>query len=406
MGVVDFLTIDDFDVAGKTVFVRADLNTPIHPESGELMELHRIREASFTVKQLNKARIVLASHQGRVGRYDYVSLRPHAKALSDVLGREVKFVEDVFGEAARAAIKNLKDGEVLLLENLRFAAEENFEYTPQEAVKTHIVRKLSPLIDLCVLDAFPTAHRAHPTIVGLPELVPTCAGYLVAKELKSLSRVIATSKAPYTAVLGGSKISDRIEAIEALISNGRADNVLLTGLIGLVFLRAAGIVKTPLAKEVEKYVPKAAELYNLYRSNFHLPEDVAISRNGERVEIDVSQLTSPDNVLDIGEKTIKKFSRIIKSSGTIFISGPPGVFEKEGFSRGTDELLLAAASSLGTSIISGGHLSAALERVGVKDWVDHVSTAGGALVMFLAGKRLPLIEALQRSAVRYRGEGR
>ncbi|MEM0383407.1 MAG: phosphoglycerate kinase [Candidatus Caldarchaeum sp.] len=403
MAVVDFLTVDDLEWVGRRVFVRVDLNTPIDPVSGKLMELHRIREASFTVKHLNGAKIVLGSHQGRVGRYDYVSLSQHAKALSEVLGRPVKFVEDVFGEAARAAIKSMEGGEILLLENLRFAAEENFEFTPEDAAKTHLVSKLAPLFDICVLDAFPTAHRAHPTIVGFPEFLPTCAGYLVARELKSLNRVITTSKAPYTAVLGGSKVSDRLEAIEALISNGRADNVLLTGLIGVVFLRAVEAFKKPLPKDLEKHVPKAAKIYSEHREKFHLPEDVAVEKDGERVEVDVRSLESAEQVLDIGDRTIKRYSKIIKSSGTIFISGPPGMFEKKGFERGTDELLLATASSLGTSIVSGGHLSAALERLGVKDWVDHVSTAGGALVMFLAGKSLPLIEALARSAKRYKG---
>lgn len=403
MSFVDFLTIDDFDVSGKTVFVRADLNTPIDPETGRLLELHRIRESSFTVRHLNGAKIVLGSHQGRVGRYDYVSLSIHAEALSEVLGKRVKFVEDVFGEASRAAIKSLKPGEVLLLENLRFAAEENYEYSPEEAAKTHIVKRLAPLFDICVLDAFPTAHRAHPSIVGFAEVLPTCAGYLVARELKSLNRVMMTSKAPYTAVLGGSKVSDRLEAITALIQNGRADNVLLTGLIGLVFLRAAGALKKPLTGDLEKYVPKAQSILHEYRGKFSLPDDVAIEKDGERVEIPISSIEDPGKVLDIGEQTIRKYSKIIKSSGTIFISGPPGMFEKKGFERGTDELLLAAAGSLGTSIVSGGHLSAALERLGVKDWVDHVSTAGGALVMFLAGQRLPLIEALMRSAKRHRG---
>ncbi|MCS7136912.1 MAG: phosphoglycerate kinase, partial [Candidatus Caldarchaeum sp.] len=257
--------------------------------------------------------------------------------------------------------------------------------------------------DLCVLDAFPTAHRAHPSIVGFAELLPTCAGYLVARELKSLNRVMLTSKAPYTAVLGGSKVSDRLEAISALIENGRADNVLLTGLIGLVFLRAAGLLKKPVSADVEKFVEKARALLNEYRNKFSLPEDVAVEKDGERAELSVAEVYSGEKVLDIGERTIRKYSKIIKSSGTIFISGPPGMFEKKGFEKGTDELLLAAASSLGTTIVSGGHLSAALERLGVKEWVDHVSTAGGALVMFLAGQRLPLIEALVRSAKRVKG---
>jgi len=179
----EFLTIDDLQLEGKTVLIRVDINTPINPKTGELLELNRIKEASVTLKSLSESKVVVASHQGRVGRYDYVSLRQHSKALAGVMGKEVKFVEDVFGEAARRAIKELEPGEVLMLENLRFAAEENFEFTPEDAAKTHIVDKLSAYLDACVLDAFPTAHRAHPSIVGFSVRLPTCAGRLVAKEL-------------------------------------------------------------------------------------------------------------------------------------------------------------------------------------------------------------------------------
>ena len=399
---IDFLTLDDIELEGRKVFVRVDVNTPVDPESGRLLELNRIREAAVTIRALNKSAVVVASHQGRVGRYDYISLRQHCEALAKVLGKPVKFVEDVFGEAARSAIESLGDGEILMLENLRFAAEENHEYSFQEAAKTHIVSSLAPHLDACVLDAFPTAHRAHPSIVGFAEILPTCAGLLVTKELKSLSRIITTSKAPYTAVLGGSKISDRLEAIDALIENGKADNVLLTGLIALVFLRAAGLLKFSLDPHAEKYVPKAAELLSRYRDNFQLPVDLAILRDGERLEVEPSSLNGNSPILDIGEKTISKYSRIIKSSGTVFMSGPPGAFERNGFEKGTNELLMATATSLGTTIVSGGHLTAAMESLGIKEWVDHVSTAGGALVMFLAGERLPLIEALKRAAGRLR----
>ncbi len=396
----DFLTLDDLELEGKRVFVRVDANTPVDPASGRLLELSRIKEAAVTIRALNKSAVVVASHQGRVGRYDYISLRQHSEALSKILDRPVKFVEDVFGEAARNAIDRLGEGEILMLENLRFAAEENHEYTFQDAAKTHIVSCLAPHLDACVLDAFPTAHRAHPSIVGFAEILPTCAGLLVTRELKSLSRIITTSKAPYTAVLGGSKISDRLEAIDALIENGKADNVLLTGLIALVFLRAAGILKHSLDPQAEKYVPKAEELLSRYRENFHLPLDLAILEDGERFEVEPSKINNNSPILDIGEKTISKYSRIIKSSGTVFMSGPPGAFERKGFEKGTHELLMATATSLGTTIVSGGHLTAAMESLGVKEWVDHVSTAGGALVMFLAGERLPLIEALKRAAGR------
>jgi phosphoglycerate kinase len=398
---VDFLSIDDLDLAGRRVFVRVDINTPVDPSTGRLMDLGRIREASVTIRALNKSAVVIGSHQGRVGRNDYISLKQHREALSKILGMEVKFVEDVFGEAARNAIDRLKPGEVLMLENLRFAAEENYEFGFQDAAKTHLVSSLAPHLDACVLDAFPTAHRAHPSIVGFSEVLPTCAGLLVARELKALTRIMATSNAPYTAVLGGAKVSDRLEAIDALISNGKADNVLLTGLIALVFLRAAKVLPTRLDPELEKYVPKAAELLSRYRENFHLPEDLAVMKNGGRVEVDVKDLVEA-KPLDIGSKTIDKFSRIIKSSGTVYMSGPPGAFELKGFEKGTHELIMATATSLATTIVSGGHLTTSMETLGVKEWIDHISTAGGALVMFLAGEELPLIEALKRAAIKWK----
>lgn len=399
---MEFLTIDDLDCDGKTVFLRADINSPVDRETGKLLDTSRISEAAVSIKELRKSKLVVASHQGRVGRYDYVSLNQHAKVLAEILGKDVTFVEDVHGPSAREAIRSLNEGDVLLLENLRFAAEENFEFKPEEAANTVLVRTLSKYFDACILDAFPTAHRSSPSIVGFAEVLPACAGRLVVKELKSLQRIEATAKGPYTTVLGGSKVSDRLEAIDALIENNKADKILLCGLIGSVFLRAAGIVNKPLGIDgEERYVSRARQLLDKYRDNFELPVDVAVNKDGERKEIEVSKVDDGRVILDIGSKTISKYSKIIRSSGTIFVSGPPGMFEKPGFDVGTHEILLSLASSLGTTIVSGGHLNAALEKYGIKDWIDHKSTSGGALVMYMAGKRLPMFEALRRAKERY-----
>ncbi|MDW8044862.1 MAG: phosphoglycerate kinase [Nitrososphaerota archaeon] len=394
------LTIEDLDLKGKTVFVRVDINTPVD-DSGRLLELSRIEEASVTIRDLKESKVVVASHQGRVGRSDYISMEQHAGVLNKILGGNVKFVEDICGPSARNEISSLKVGEVLLLDNLRFMAEENVEFTPEEASKTVFVQRLYKYFDACVLDAFPTAHRAHPSIIGFSYLLPTCGGRLVVKELKALTRVLQVAKAPYTAVLGGAKVSDRLEAIEALIENRRADKVLLCGLIANVFLRAAGKIDYPLGiKDEDKYIAKAVKLMEKYPGIFELPVDVALDREGERVEVEIDKLEK-DPILDIGSKTIDKYSRIIRGSGTVFMSGPAGQFEKVGFNEGTDALLKSMASSLATTIVSGGHLNAALQRLGIKDWIDHVSTAGGALVLYLSGKRLPMIEALERAAQRF-----
>ncbi len=397
------LTIEDLPLDGKIVFLRVDMNTPIDPSTGKLMELNRIQEASVTIRDLNKSKVVVGSHQGRVGRDDYISLAQHAEALSKILGKKVKFADDIFGPTAISQIDSLSKGEVLLLDNLRFTAEENMEFPPEVAVKTILVQKLYRHFDACVLDAFPTAHRAHPSIVGFSYLLPTCAGRLVSKELKALKNIMTVAKAPFTTVLGGAKVSDRLEAIDTLIANKRADRVLLCGLIANVFLKAARKIEYDIGLDSEqKLVDRAAALMSDYPDTFELPQDVAIDNNGERKEILVNDLNNQNKVYDIGSKTIDHYSRIIRSSGTIFMSGPPGFFENPNFGLGTESLLRAMASSFGTTIVSGGHLSAALERFGIKEWIDHVSTAGGALVMFLAGKRLPLIDALENYEMKVR----
>ncbi|MCL4437170.1 MAG: phosphoglycerate kinase [Thaumarchaeota archaeon] len=395
------LALEDIEPEGKTILLRVDMNTPVDPKSGKLMELNRIAEASVTIRDLRRSKVVVASHQGRVGRNDFISLDQHAAALSKLLGNKVRFVEDIFGPTAREAIGSLSEGEVLLLDNLRLAAEENQEFTPKDAANTVMVQRLYKQFDAFVLDAFPTAHRSSPSIVGFAELLPTCGGRLVAKELKALNRILTIAKGIYTTVLGGAKISDRLEAIDTLIENKRADKVLLTGLIANIFLQASDQIKDPLGIPSEdKYLKKAKQLLADYPGVFELPVDIAIQENGSRLEIPVRDLKPGQTILDIGSRTIDSYSRIIRGSGTVFMSGPPGAFENPDFGKGTEELLRAMASSLGTTIISGGHLTAALERYGVREWIDHVSTAGGALVLFLAGKKLPLFEALDRAARR------
>ncbi|MCS7095277.1 MAG: phosphoglycerate kinase [Thaumarchaeota archaeon] len=402
---LEILTIDDFDLTGKTVFVRADMNSAIDPKSGKLLDHSRISEAAITVRELSRSKVVVGSHQGRVGGYDYVSLHEHAKALGEYVGRKVKFVEDVIGRAAMEEIRSLRDGDVLLLDNLRLAAEENFEFTIEAASNTHLVRRLSSVVDYCVLDSFPTAHRAHPSIVGFAKVRPTLAGRLVVKEVKALRNVQQVMKAPFVTVLGGAKISDRLEAMEALIEGGKADKILMTGLIALVFLRAVGKIKRPInIKDEERLIEKAGSIYSKYYERIELPEDLAILSGDSRVELPVEGVEDPSLVRDIGTNTVRRYVKVIKSAGTVFASGPPGVFEDDRFSFGTNEILQAVASSLGVTIVSGGHLSTALQKLNIKDWIDYVSTAGGALVMYLAGKRLPMFEALKASSELWRSK--
>ena len=402
---MNLLTIDDFDFKGKTVFLRVDINCPIDPETLEISGTKRIEEVVETINSLNDAKIVIASHQGRVGNKDYTGMENHAKVLEKLLGRNVTYVSDVMGSSAQSEIKKLKDGEIILLDNLRLCAEENYEFSPSNAAKTIMVQRLSKMLDFCVLDSFPSAHRSHPSIVGFPYVLPSCAGRLVEKEVKKLDEIMSVTKAPFVLVLGGKKVEDRLEAIRLLIANGRADHVLLTGLIANVFLRAQGRIKSSLGiKREQEIVAKAHTLIGEYPDVFSTPVDVAIEQNGDRVEFDIRELNKDDQIYDLGQKTIEHYGKIIFGAGTVFISGPAGFFEKENFVYGTKALLEAVANSTATTIVSGGHLSSALKKFGLAEKITHISTAGGALVRYLTGIKLPMIEALEESAERYKAK--
>jgi phosphoglycerate kinase len=400
---VKILTLADFDLKGKTVLLRVDMNCPIDPQTGEISGAKRIEEVTETIKALNDAKVVVVSHQGRVGNKDYIGMSEHAKILEKLLGRKIKYVEDVIGALAQEEIKKMKPGDIILLDNLRFCAEENYEFPPEEAANTIMVKRLGGLFDLCVLDSFPSAHRAHPSLVGFSHVIPACAGKIVEREVRKLDEIITVAKAPHVIVLGGSKVADRLEAIKMLIKRGRADHILLTGLIANVFMRAQARIKYPLGiKGEDEAVSKAHALLGEYPEVFFTPVDVAIDNAGQRVELDVRQLNKGDQIYDLGHKTVEHYSKLIASAGTVFISGPPGYFEKEDFSYGTKAMLEAVANSMATTIVSGGHLTSALKKYGLAEKITHISTAGGALVLYLTGEKLPMIQSLEEAAKRYK----
>jgi phosphoglycerate kinase len=397
------LTLDDFSLEGKTVFLRVDMNCPIDMNTMNISGTKRIEEAIETIKALNQTKLVITSHQGRVGNDDYTGMDKHVPILENLLDKKIKYVEDVIGESAQKEIKNLQNGEVLLLDNLRLCAEENYEFSPEDAAKTIMVKRLAPLFDLCVLDSFPSAHRSHPSIVGFPHVLPACAGRIVEREVRNLDEIMTVAKAPHVIVLGGSKVPDRLEAIKMLIKNGRADHILLTGLIGNVFMRAQARIKYPLGiKREDEVVAKAHALIGEYPDVFTTPVDVAIDKDGQRMEMDVRDIKTGDKIYDLGQKTVEHYSKIISSAGTVFISGPAGFFEKENFSYGTRRLLDAIANSMATTIVSGGHLTTALKEQGLEEKINHISTAGGALVLYLTGAKLPMIRALESAATKHR----
>jgi len=396
---VKIRTLDDFDIKGKTVLLRVDMNVPIDPKTKQITGSKRIEDVAITVNALNGAKIVIISHQGRVGRNDFVGMENHAKELEKFCSKKVKYVCDVIGTHAQNEIKNMKNDEILLLDNLRMCAEENYEFTLEESAKTIMVQRLKDLFDLFVLDSFPSAHRTHPSLVGFAQVLPTCAGKLVEKEVKQLENILTVAKSPFVIILGGSKVDDRLKALKMLIEKERANHVLLTGIIANVFLRAQGRIKFPLGiKNEDRLVSEAHSLIGEYPDVFSTPVDIAVNKNDERIEIDVRDLNKDDQIFDVGQKTLDYYSKMIFGAGTVFISGPAGFFEKENFQFGTKSLLESVANSMATSIVSGGHLTFALKKYDLADKVNHVSTAGGALVRYITGQKLPMIKCLEDAA--------
>ena len=392
-------TLDDFDIKGKTVLLRVDMNVPIDPKTKQITGSKRIEDVAITVNALNGSKIVIISHQGRVGRDDFVGMENHAKELEKFCGKKVKYVCDVIGTHAQNEIKNMKNDEILLLDNLRMCAEENYEFTLEESAKTIMVQRLKDLFDLFVLDSFPSAHRTHPSLVGFAQVLTTCAGKLVEKEVKQLENILTVAKSPFVIILGGSKVDDRLKALKMLIEKERANHVLLTGIIANVFLRAQGRIKFPLGiKNEDRLVSEAHSLIGEYPDVFSTPVDIAVNKNDERIEIDVRDLNKDDQIFDVGQKTLDYYSKMIFGAGTVFISGPAGFFEKENFQFGTKSLLESVANSMATSIVSGGHLTFALKKYDLADKVNHVSTAGGALVRYITGQKLPMIKCLEDAA--------
>jgi len=382
--------------------LRVDFNSPIDPSSNQILDDKRFREHLPTVQALEDARLVVLTHQSRPGKKDYTTLEAHAAKLERLLGRPVTYVDDIFGRCAREAIRNAKRGDVLMLENLRFSAEENLTLKPEEAKKTILVRRLASMADSYVNDAFGTAHRSQPSIVGMPLALPSVAGLLMEKEVANLSRVFSGAPRPITFVLGGTKVDDSIAVAKNVLARGTADRVIIVGVVGNVFLLAAGYdIGQPSIQLIDHLgyrdeVARAGELLEVYRDRISLPRSVAVREDGEREEYRVSDIPEDGQVLDIGSESIRNFTEEITESGTVVVNGPAGLFEEEEFAIGTYDLL-RAASTVEFSVVGGGHSGVAIERLGLEDRFSHISTGGGAAIEFLTGKKMPAIEALELS---------
>lgn len=387
-------TVEDIDVAGKKVLVRCDFNVPFDAE-GNIADPKRIDEAMKTIRYLvdHKAKVILCSHLGRPkGEFNMkYSLAPVAAYLSKALGFEVKMAKDVVGESAQSIAASLNDGEVELIENVRFHKEE-------EKNDPEFSKALASLAEIYVNDAFGTAHRAHASTAGVADYLPSVCGYLIQKEISVMGGALTEPKRPFVAILGGAKVSDKIGVITNLLD--KVDTLIIGGGMAYTFMNALGYSigtsicesdKVELAKDI---MAKAKEK----GVNFLIPVDNVVATeykaDAEHKTVDSDCIPDGWMGLDIGTKTAAKFADAVKGAGTVVWNGPMGVSEWENFANGTIAVAKAVAESDAISIIGGGDSAAAVEKLGFADKMTHISTGGGASLEFLEGKVLPGIACL------------
>jgi phosphoglycerate kinase len=404
-----YKTLDDFQVKDKVVLVRVDFNSEIDPATKKVTSDVRIKaHAETTIKELAEkgAKTVILAHQGRKGDPDYTPLKQHAEILSKLLKCPVQYVDDVFGDKAKAAIKNLKGGEILVLENVRSWDGETKTKTVDEASKTELVKNLAPLADIFVNDAFAAAHRGHASMVGFTAVLPSAAGRIMERELKSLAKALEKPEHPCVYVMGGAKADDALDISRYVLGNGIADYVLVGGVTSQLFLAAKGVElgkKTMdflAKKELMQFVPGIKELLAKYPEAVVLPVDVALDVDGKRKEIPVAKLPTEYSIFDIGAKTVENFAKIIAKAKSIVVSGPMGVYENKEFNYGTKKVLEAIANSKAFSLAGGGNTIAAIGEYGLNKKIGYISTAGGALIEFLMGKKLPGVVALETAVAK------
>ena len=406
-------TLDEAEVRGKTVLCRVDINQPVDRAKGTLKSINRIQACVPTVRELSDrgAKVVLMAHQGSDIEYkNFYTTKPHAAVLQELLGREVKWIDDVCGPAAREAIRALKDGEILLLDNVRFVSEEQtlFEMklclTHEQQAKTLLVEKLAPLADLYVCDAFAAAHRDQPSLCGFEQVLPSYMGRLFEKEYCTVSQVMEAPVRPCVFVLGGAKISDAFLMMNTVLSRGVADKILTGGLVGNIFLTAlgkeigSGSVNFILKSNYGEYIEKAKELYAQYGEKIVLPVDLAWVEEGQRREAALGQVPGDITSLDVGSKTAEMYRQEILSAKTVFVNGPMGVFEQAPSELGTKAVWQALADTEGFTVLGGGDSITATEKYGLASQMGYICTGGGALIRFLTGEELPVVKALRHGA--------
>ncbi len=402
-------SMDDYDFKGKRVLLRVDINTPINPKTGELMDYRRFNSHKETLRELvdSGARTVVLAHQGRPGDMDFTTLERHAERLSEVVGKKVKYVDSIFSSYVLREVEEMEEGDLILLENCRFYSEEVLNRPSDVQAKTFIVQKLKNLFDVYINDAFATAHRSQPTVIGFPVVMKSLAGRLMQKEIDTIEGILKKPKKPITFVLGGTKADDSLKIARKALNND-TEYILAGGVVANILLVAKGYrigepsIEFIRGKKIVDQIDVGKELLEEYSDRIILPSDLALDHYGERMEIPVSDLPKNYKISDIGHNTVEKYREILMNSGTIFANGALGVFEDPEFKYGTEEILKAIAESKAFSVIGGGHTVAAAKKLDLYGDITHISSGGSACVNLLAGYKLPAVEELKQSKKKFR----
>ncbi len=397
---MDYKSIYDVKIKGKTVFIRADLNSSV--VEGRPVVSARIREHAKSLYYLSEegARVVVLSHQGRKGEPEFIPLNRHAGMIRKLIGKKLIFVK--WDEDYKKKIKELKNGEIILLDNTRFLDIEQAKgKSAEDFSKEEPIKSLASVGDIFVQDALSICHRKQATVIGFSPLLPSYVGPVLQKELEALEK-LEEVKDSKIAVLGGAKPEDSIELLKSMLEKGTVDKVLLGGLFGELFLKAKGI---DFGKKEEYFkkkgygqlIPLIKEVYEKYKEKIILPVDLAVNEGGDRKEIKVEDLPSKYSTMDIGWNTVELFKPKIRAAALTIFNGPMGVYEKKEFSLGTKKILEAVAFCRTYSLLGGGDTERALTTLGLlpQDF-SHVSLAGKALLSYLAGEKLPGLEVLKQ----------
>ncbi|MAP85134.1 MAG: phosphoglycerate kinase [Euryarchaeota archaeon] len=402
------LTLDDVDLSGRTVLYRVDVNSPLEPSTGRLLDDGRLKAIMPTLDALSSSRVVILGHQSRPGKSDFTSMERHCARLSELLGKQIRFVPDICEDVAVEAIESLRDGEMIFLDNVRMNEEEyGTKYDSNEQTEdTSLVSRLSSVSDLLVTDAFAAAHRRSPTLTGFTNSIPCVAGTLMEKEIRNLRTALRDPPDPYLAILGGAKCDDSVRVAMNLISKGQVDKIAFVGVTGNLMLWVAGndigdrnkeFIRNTLGHDFETAWEMGEKIYSENPEKIFLPIDVAVESQGSRRPLSVSELPTEDPIYDIGLQTLASLKPLVENAGCILWNGPASYFELPDFAFGTIEILNMCTETDAMTIIGGGHTSALVNSRGVSSMVSHNSTGGGSTMSFLSGEPMPVIASLKES---------